>query len=184
LLCQNLPRWCPLKAIPRGGIRELKRWLAIRIDLDGGSPRAARGIKLEVRSAKAKMLEAVFGFIAEFILANSASNNAFITEQTSHVGKISRRAPKLLARWENVPEEFSQPDDRISLFAHSLTGCPRVFYQKISLDILVTLPYITCWDISQRQRLGRFFFYIDNSSFPSQTKSGQNRSRNLCMQVF
>src|ERR1700747_2625348 len=79
-----------------------------------------RRVGLYGRSIQPQCFQPLPRLPPEFVLAHAARHDAIVAQQLGHIREIRRRATKLSALRENIPEQFSQPHHGV-LFGHSPT---------------------------------------------------------------
>ena len=97
--------------IPGNIFGDLIFGLAIGVDFDFDCAGGMDGIALDAADIEAVGFEVPERFLTEAIIADTAGDDAGVTEESSDVGEIGGSAAELFAFGEKIPEEFAEAYD-------------------------------------------------------------------------
>src|SRR5947208_13696043 len=97
--------------IPGDVRRDGEGWLSVSVDVDLDGPRRVGGVGLKESVGQSQADEDVAHLAAEVIRPDAADDGAGVAKLVTMEGEVEGGAARLLASRQQVPEDFSQPDD-------------------------------------------------------------------------
>ena len=105
--------------------------LAFGVDIDFYGSSGMNWIALDAADIEAIGFEVPERFLAESIIADTAGDDAGVTEESSDVGEIGGSAAQLFAFGEKIPKEFAEAyDDGAGSFSGSGHGLRQVAAER------------------------------------------------------